>query len=290
MSDHPKDEDPGEPVPATPEPKRSPRFVRELTSLVAAPFLIYIIGWTPGWVFALVASLIASVALWEFLLMGEKKGYPIHRALSVLLLLFLLAGFVSQRVSVEVGVFAVLLVIPASYVFARSDLEGALPASAVSVLCILYVGMLSGALIRLRIDFPFHGPHLIFFLLTIVWSGDAGAYYVGRRFGRRKLMPRVSPKKTVEGAIGGILTSLIASIVVHFTYFPEFPLVHAATAAVLLSSMGIVGDLAESAWKRSAAVKDSGALIPGHGGFLDRMDSIIFTAPILYAYWYILHI
>ncbi|HUO84377.1 MAG TPA: phosphatidate cytidylyltransferase [Thermoanaerobaculia bacterium] len=267
-----------------------PRFTRELTTLVTVPLLIYIVGWAPGWVWTSVVGATAALALWEFLSMGEKKGYPIHRFLSVALLAVILVGFVDPRISVEVGVFAVLLIIPASYVFARSDLESALPASAVCVLGILYVGMLAGAMIRLRLDFPTYGARLIFFLLIIVWIGDAGAYYVGKRFGRRKLMPRVSPKKTVEGGIGGIVISLLAAIGVHFAFFPEFPLHHAVFAAAILSTMGIIGDLAESAWKRSAAVKDSSGLIPGHGGFLDRIDSVIFTAPLLYAYWYILKI
>ncbi len=106
---------------------------------------------------------------------------------------------------------------------------------------------------------------------------------------RHRLSPRVSPKKTIEGGIGGLATSLLAAAIVHFTFFPEFPLMHALLAALLLSIAGVVGDLAESMWKRSAAVKDSGVLIPGHGGFLDRVDSILFTAPILYAYWFVLN-
>jgi phosphatidate cytidylyltransferase len=149
----------------------------------------------------------------------------------------------------------------------------------------LYVGMLGGSLVRLRSDFGDRGPKLVFFLLLVVWLGDAGAYYVGKKFGRRKLSPHISPKKTVEGAIGGLLMSVITATVIHFTFFPEFPLVHAIISGALLSISGMIGDLAESMWKRSADVKDSGTLLPGHGGFLDRFDSVFFTAPILYTYW-----
>ena len=151
----------------------------------------------------------------------------------------------------------------------------------------LYVGMLGGSLVRLHNDFP-EGPRLIFFLLLVVWLGDAGAYYCGKTFGRHKLSPRISPKKTIEGGIGGAATSVITAIVIHFTFFKTFPLLHAIIAGVLLSVTGIIGDLAESMWKRSAAVKDSGTLIPGHGGFLDRFDSIFYTAPILYSYWFLI--
>jgi len=191
---------------------------------------------------------------------------------------------VLEPVSVEMGVFVALLLIPASYVFMRGSLEEALPSSAIAIMATLYIGMLGGSMIRLRGDFP-DGPKLIFFLLLVVWLGDAGAYYTGKSLGRRKLSPRISPKKTIEGLIGGVATSVIAVIVIHFTFFPNFPLVHAVIAGVILSLAGVVGDLAESMWKRSADVKDSGTLIPGHGGFLDRFDSIFFTAPILYTYW-----
>ena len=152
------------------------------------------------------------------------------------------------------------------------------------MLATTYVGLLCGSLIRLRNDFPV-GWKLVFFLLLVVWLGDSGAYYVGKKFGKHKLSPRISPKKTIEGLAGGITTSIIAAIVIHFTFFPEFPLHHAIIAGVILSFAGVVGDLAESMWKRSADVKDSGTLLPGHGGFLDRFDSILFTAPILYCYW-----
>jgi len=265
------------------------RFTRELTSLIAAPFLIYIVGWTSGYVWAAVVSLVAIIALWEFLLMGERKRYPLQKLLCVALLGFVLWTFVSDSLSVELAVFAVLLLVPAFYIFSSHDLETALPSTAVSVLAVLYVGMLGGSLIRLRLDFGEYGPRLIFFLLIVVWASDAGAYYIGRAFGRHKLLPRVSPKKTIEGGVGGVLVSCAAAAGIHFTFFPEFPLVHVIASALLLALAGIVGDLAESAWKRSAEVKDSGGLIPGHGGFLDRIDSIVFTAPVLYTYWFLLY-
>ena len=168
----------------------------------------------------------------------------------------------------------------------RGSLDDALPSSAIAVMATLYVGMLGGSLIRLRNDFsPKIGPKLVFFLLLVVWLGDAGAYYIGKQFGRHPLSPRISPKKTIEGGIGGIATAILTAVVIHFTFFQEFPLVHAVIAGIVLSVAGVVGDLAESMWKRSAAVKDSGTLIPGHGGFLDRFDSIFFTTPILYVYW-----
>lgn len=261
------------------------RYTRELTSLVGAPIAIWIIGWGHEYVFDGAMALICVLALYEFLALGKAKGYDVSTPLCIGIMLFILAGFIVNEISVELGMFAALLIIPASYVMTRKSLEDSLPSSAVAVLATTYVGMLGGSLIRLRNDFPQDGYKLVYFLLLVVWLGDSGAYYVGRQFGKHKLSPRISPKKTVEGMIGGVSTSVIAAVVIHFTFFPRFPILHAVIAGVILSICGVIGDLAESMWKRSAAVKDSGTLIPGHGGFLDRFDSILFTAPILYCYW-----
>ncbi|HEX9406640.1 MAG TPA: phosphatidate cytidylyltransferase [Thermoanaerobaculia bacterium] len=259
---------------------------RELTALVLAPIAVYIIGWSHAYVFDATIALIASLALYEFLILGRRKGYELPIALCILLALFIIVAFVLEPVSVEMGVFLTLLVVPASYVFSRKALDDALPSSAIAVMATLYVGMLGGSLIRLRNDFaPNIGPKLVYFLVLVVWLGDAGAYYVGKKFGRRALSPRISPKKTIEGGIGGIAVAILTAVIIHFTFFREFPLVHAIIAGVILSIAGVIGDLAESMWKRSAAVKDSGTLIPGHGGFLDRFDSVFFTTPILYVYW-----
>jgi phosphatidate cytidylyltransferase len=264
----------------------SPRFAREATAAVLSPIVIWLIGWSHRYVFDAVITLVCALALYEFLVLGRRKGYVLPVPLCIFLMLIVVGAFIFEPISVEMGVFAALLVIPASYVVTRANLEDALPSSAIAVLATLYVGMLGGSLIRLRADFPV-GWKLIFFLLLVVWLGDAGAYYVGKSLGKRKLSPRISPKKTIEGLIGGIVTSIVAALVIHFTFFRELPLLHAVVAGVILSIAGVIGDLAESMWKRSAAVKDSGTLIPGHGGFLDRFDSILFTAPILYSYWFL---
>jgi phosphatidate cytidylyltransferase len=269
-----------------PQARPPARFARELTALIVLPFAIWIVGWSHPYVFDATIALVSVLALHEFLGLGIRKGYDMPIVLCVLIMLFIIAAFILKQVSVEMGMFVTLLVIPASYVFRNTSVEDALPSSAIAVLATMYVGMLGGSMIRLRSDFgPVIGPNLIFFLLLVVWLGDAGAYYVGKRFGKRKLSPRISPKKTVEGLVGGLITSVITAIVIHLTFFPQIRLVHTIVVGIVLSISGVVGDLAESMWKRSAAVKDSGTLIPGHGGFLDRFDSILFTAPILYVYW-----
>lgn len=264
------------------------KYARELTALIFAPVAIWIIGWSPTLVFDAVVAIISGLALYEFLVLGKRKGYALPIVLCIVIVLFMLAAFVFEPVSVEMGVFAALLIIPASYVFSRKPIDEALPSSGIAILATLYVGMLGGSLIRLRNDYHELGPKLVFFLLLVVWLGDAGAYYIGKQFGKTKLSPRVSPKKTVEGLAGGVTTSVITAVVIHFTFLPQMPLLHAIVCGAILSVAGVIGDLAESMWKRSAEVKDSGTLLPGHGGFLDRFDSIFFTAPILYTYWHIL--
>lgn len=268
----------------TDAPSLFSKYPREITAAVLVPLAVWLVGWGHQYVFNGAVALIALLALHEFLVLGRKKGYQIPVMLCMVITLVIIAAFVLDDLSVEIGMFTTLLAIPASYVFSKRDVEESLPASAVAVMGTMYVGMLAGCLIRLRNDFV-EGPKLVFFLLLVVWIGDAGAYYVGKRFGKRKLSPLISPKKTVEGLIGGITTSIICAIVISLTFFREFPLVHAIVVGAVLSVAGVIGDLAESMWKRSAAVKDSGTLIPGHGGFLDRFDSILFTAPILYVYW-----
>ena len=127
------------------------------------------------------------------------------------------------------------------------------------------------------------GRPLVYFLACTVWAGDTGAYYVGSRLGRRALAPRVSPKKTLEGALGGVATAMLVAALGSVWVWPRISPATAVWCGALLAVVGILGDLAESVVKRAAGVKDSGRLIPGHGGVLDRLDSLIFGVPTLYA-------
>src|SRR4051812_26102812 len=218
------------------------KYTRELTTLVAAPFAIWVIGWSHEYVFDATIALVAGLALYEFLILGERKGYRVPKTICIAVMLFIVGAFVLEPISVEMGVFLALLLIPASYVFSRGNLlEEALPSSAIAVMATLYVGMLGGSLIRIRKDFPGDGPKLIFFLLIVVWLGDAGAYYVGRTFGKHRLSPRISPKKSIEGFAGGIATSVISPLVIHFTFFPPFPPGAPPMRGVVPSTAGAVG-------------------------------------------------
>jgi phosphatidate cytidylyltransferase len=126
------------------------------------------------------------------------------------------------------------------------------------------------------------GRQYIYFLAFTTWVGDTGAFYVGSGLGRRPLCPRISPKKTLEGAVGGIIATVLLAVAGCAWIWPRFSWGRAAIAGLVIAIVGIAGDLCESAVKRAASAKDSGGIIPGHGGVLDRLDSLMFTGPVLY--------
>jgi phosphatidate cytidylyltransferase len=146
----------------------------------------------------------------------------------------------------------------------------------------LYVGLGLGHLLLIR-ALP-DGEFLVFGLLLVTWAADAGAYYLGTSVGRHKLAPTISPNKTVEGLVGGFLAATLAAFLARLWFLPHLTALDCLALASLLTAAGLLGDLVESAMKRGAGVKDSGKLIPGHGGMLDRLDSLLFTAPTFYYY------
>lgn len=153
---------------------------------------------------------------------------------------------------------------------------------------LIYIPVLSSYIVFLRsvsdTDSSDIGLIWIFLLLTITWCGDTGAYFAGRFLGKRKLFPRVSPKKTIEGAVGGYVMALIGASVVKYIALPEVSWAHLVVCTICINTTGILGDLIESMLKRESGVKDSGNIMPGHGGILDRVDSLLFTAPTAWLY------
>ena len=146
----------------------------------------------------------------------------------------------------------------------------------------LYVPFLMSHLVLAR-QLP-HGIAWVFMLFFVVMCGDSAAYYVGSAVGKHRLYPEVSPKKSIEGSVGGLAGSIGGALLARYLFYPELAIWHAVAAALLLGTLGQVGDLFESMIKRSCGVKDSGSIFPGHGGVLDRLDSILFAAPALYYY------
>ncbi len=183
--------------------------------------------------------------------------------------------------STETLFFLFVLGVTVLTLFTRRPLVEALPAAGISSSALLLVAFPLSFAVRLHAS-PVNGPRLLLFPLAITWAADTTAYFVGRAMGKHPLAPHISPKKTWEGSIGGIVGSLLIGYAASF--FLTIPLVHLLAMAFLGNVAGQMGDLLESAYKRSAGVKDSGSLLPGHGGVLDRIDALILCVPVVWYY------
>ena len=155
----------------------------------------------------------------------------------------------------------------------------------VTILGVLYLAFLGGFLIATSVSFdghPYLSTHLLGYFFLVLMGSDTGAYFAGRAFGKHKLAPGISPGKTWEGLIGGLVAAAAFAALATFWFFPELPYQYSIPLAVLMAGIGVLGDLAESAMKRGSKTKDAASILPGHGGLLDRLDSLLLNAPILY--------
>jgi phosphatidate cytidylyltransferase len=246
------------------------------------------------------------VGVREFVLMGRKAGYKPSLYGGVISGWVIMLCFIFQSLGLAINSlpwFALAVVAAIIYFSAllfEQDLSSALVSQAITLMSVLYLGLGLGFQIKLLMihahTAPIFGWQLILALYLIVWMGDSTAYFVGNFFGRHKLAPRVSPKKTWEGAFGNLLGNIMAAFIIKITIFNQsnpflrWSLVDTVSIALLLGVIGQLGDLVESSWKRSANIKDSdvggGIAIPGHGGLLDRIDSLVLAAPAFCAYLY----
>jgi phosphatidate cytidylyltransferase len=248
---------------------------RVLTAAALIPIAVYVVLWANFWVFLAVLAAVAMLCYREYNLIAADFGFGTPGALGygAGLLLLVWEGD-AWLLMVAAALIALALALR------DDDLAKMLPRSALLVAGIVYIFGCWKCALPLRE----HSPHWLMYALMVSWTGDIGAYYVGRGFGRHKLAPRVSPQKTWEGAAASVATSVLISgaYLVRFVPGVSIPAAIALTAAANVA--GQVGDLAESAMKRGAGVKDSGAMLPGHGGFLDRVDSTLFVLPVVWAY------
>ena len=273
-----------------------------MSRVVALPILLYTV-WSPSPYFFVALTTIAIVlALEEFYSLAAKAGAKPQAILGYCSALVVIASFVFEEPALAVAAVVGLSIASlAAATFHPEDLKKALVSVSATVFGVIYVALLAGCLVGVRMmpdsasanyvgaDTPLYFvSHLASKLLTmffaIVMMTDTGAYYTGRTIGRHKLAPRVSPGKTIEGAIGGFVTAVVAGFLSKLVFFPEIPASHALILGATIGAIGQIGDLAESLLKRGSNVKDSGNLLPGHGGMLDRVDSILFCAPLLYYY------
>jgi phosphatidate cytidylyltransferase len=265
---------------------------RELAAAVAIPIVLAILFLLPPIAFDLLVVAIALATLWEFFRIAEKTGLPVAKtvglASGVAVLLSIgipLAGTDRPRFNgaawAGVALASVLLAAVAP-LFAGVDIRAALGGASGTVFGVVSIALPATAMCYLRLV----SPRAVLLLFLIVWGCDSFAYYTGRAIGRRKLAPRVSPNKTWEGTLGGLAGATLIGAAGGLWLVPALGPAWGAAAGALASSAGQVGDLVESLWKRGAGVKDSGTFLPGHGGFYDRIDSLLFAGPVLAAILY----
>jgi phosphatidate cytidylyltransferase len=256
---------------------------RVLSALVMLPIFILIVVKAPAWLFNLVVVLFSARALWELTRMLEGAGRPVQRTLGVLAGVAVTASFGASRMFDPFLLPALVLTIAVGLIFAVPIFRGtpAVEPAANTMLAVMYVGWLLGYGILLHHTSP-RGSELILFVVGVTWVGETAAYAVGSTLGRHPLAPLVSPKKTVEGAVAQVVASLATAGALGAWLLPACSLAALLGAGVLLGVVGQIGDLAESVIKRTVGLKDTGALIPGHGGVLDRIDSLLFNLPAFY--------
>jgi phosphatidate cytidylyltransferase len=276
-------------------------LLRILTAVVLIPLVVALVWYAPPAALAAVAAFVASLALLEFFHLGERIGLRGFRkwtlACGVLMMyaqyslgldvtrsfgadLVFVRRFAGPYISLEVAFLVFIFGCAAIGLATRRPLPEVLPAIAISSAGLLFVVLPFSYLVRLN-EIENFGRQLVLFTLCLIWAGDMLAYFVGRFLGRLRMAPALSPKKTWEGAAGNVIGSLLIAFA--FSRWIEIEPAKLLIIAAVANIAGQAGDLIESAYKRGAVVKDSGTILPGHGGMLDRIDSLILAAPVVWA-------
>ena len=262
-------------------------MTRIASAAVLAALLILTIWWLPWWATMTLAAIAAALSAAEVAGLSAAVGATVApaglgvAAAAVSVAFAIHDGNLLQADALVPVVLAVVIGAGLVALASGPPSPAALTRAAVLVMAPLYVGLPIGALAWMARS---HGPAALTWLIVVIAASDSAQYYTGRAFGRRKLAPAVSPAKTVEGAIGGIVVAAVAAVGAGIYWLPEQPTLALAILGVLLAAFGMAGDLFESLLKRSAGVKDSSTLIPGHGGVLDRIDALLFAVPAYYLY------
>ena len=291
----------------SPAPGRSDLKLRLLVAVIGIPFGVTVV-WAGGLPLAVVILVVALLAVDEFYAMARKNGLFPLRLLGMGGVVVLL-GIVSADPRIEVLamagwaiVMAVTLLSLSRVIWHPGPTGPAMTSAAVTLAGMIYGGGTLAFALLLRtlppgvgggpLGLRWEGAFVLMFPLIVTWMADSAAYFTGRRFGRRKLIPSVSPKKTVEGGLGGLAGAVGTAALLYLLVLRTIPGLDLSFAWILVTGvlLGIfaqIGDLAESVLKREAGVKDSGSLLPGHGGILDRFDAILFNVPLC---WFLFEI
>lgn len=248
---------------------------RILTALVLLPLVLYVVLAGPLWSFFAVLIAVALICYHEYTGIARAYGFgelgPLGYAAGLWLLLAGAEGLV---------VFTLVLLCGLALSLRADDLSKSLPRAALLLCGVVYIFGCWRFAVLLREA----SPYWLMFALALSWVGDIAAYYVGRAFGKHRLAPRISPKKSWEGSAASVAAAVVFGWLFLHATLAQVPVWHAIVLAAAGNAAGQVGDLVESAIKRGAGVKDSGTILPGHGGFLDRVDSTLFALPVVYLY------
>jgi phosphatidate cytidylyltransferase len=255
-------------------------MTRLLTALVLLPAVLAVVWFLPPYATLVLAMIAAELSLLEYRKIAASLGARVPRITSIFVLGACM-GMGSMAFPGDAVLLLALVAIGTVAVFAGRVGPNALTDSAASIFAVVYLGLPLGAIAAVRV---LGGREAVILLMVTIVVSDSAQYYTGRTFGRAPLAPAISPKKTREGAIGGLIFGSAAMVAGGMYVFPAAPLAVLSAASLIVVALGMIGDLFESLLKRSAGIKDSSALIPGHGGILDRIDSWLFAGPAYYVF------
>ncbi len=267
--------------------------VRLATAAVGAPLILLLLYKGAPWGFFLLALPATLIASWELFNMthpGDRASQVMGVVVTALVSIAVFASHGDARV-LATAIIVVPLAGPLLTLLRLGDMKTAALRACALGFAPLFTGIPITLLAILRRDLGDDGPGYVVLTILFAWFGDTGGYFAGRFLGKHKLYEAVSPKKTVEGSIGSLFGSVFGVILAHFWFLPSLSLAHGIPLALLAGAFGQAGDLGESVIKRSFGVKDSGAIVPGHGGILDRIDALMLTSAVTYLYsiWFLPH-
>jgi phosphatidate cytidylyltransferase len=256
--------------------------LRALVALAGIPLMLGMSYLGGFWLAGLVAAL-SFLGLWEFYGLARAKGlYPLTWwGLSGGMILLAFLGLRWQFLLALLVLWVMLIM---SRMVFRDEVKESISRIGITIMGVLYIPFLFGHMLLLRTDYSFTGYKLLFFSMALVWLCDTGAYFSGMMLGKHPLAPHISPKKSIEGLIGGLVVTIVTAVLLQRWWLWEISLIDSLIMAAGAVVLGTLGDLVESLFKRDASVKDAGNLLPGHGGILDRFDSTLFVIP--FVYWY----
>ncbi|MGM0507917.1 MAG: phosphatidate cytidylyltransferase [Fusobacteriota bacterium] len=261
---------------------------RVLVAIIFIPLLIYIML-MGNWSFLLFVEVVIGFSLYEFYRILNNKDIKVYKKTGILIALLIpLANY-----SEEFGIFIdkdiqyLMIIITIMFFIIRQvffgEIKDAIERISYTVFGVLYVGLMFSHIIFIK-NIP-NGRYWLLALFLLIWASDSAAYFVGINFGKNKLAPKISPNKSIEGAIGGIVAPVLSMLIMNYIlHFFDIGIYHTIIIGLLVGVFGELGDLAESLFKREFEVKDSGSILLGHGGMLDRFDSLLFVIPVLYYY------